>query len=71
MKAEDKAVGDTITALSAAYGQVKRLQSVDSALADQALASRLGTTARNAARQRYSVTAMIQRYEELWRRLAA
>jgi ribA/ribD-fused uncharacterized protein len=37
LKAEDKAVGDTISALSEAWGKVKSLQSVASALADQAL----------------------------------
>jgi glycosyltransferase involved in cell wall biosynthesis len=44
---------------------------IEKLLSDRALAARLGTTARNAVRDRYSVTAMTQRYEELWRRLAA
>jgi glycosyltransferase involved in cell wall biosynthesis len=44
---------------------------IERLLADRALAARLGTTARNAARQRHSVMAMTQRYEELWRRLTA
>ncbi len=53
---------DDATALHAA---VERL------LTDRALAERLGTAAREVARQRYSVKAMTQRYEVLWRRLAA
>ena len=44
---------------------------IEHLLADRALASRLGAAARELARQRYSVKAMTQRYEELWRRLAA
>ncbi len=46
-------------------GAIERL------LADRPLADRLGSAAREVARQRYSVSAMTQRYEELWRRLAA
>ncbi|HXI82741.1 MAG TPA: glycosyltransferase [Verrucomicrobiae bacterium] len=53
---------DDATALRAA---IERL------LTDRELASCLGAAAREVARQRYSVAAMIQRYEELWRRLAA
>ena len=44
---------------------------IERLLTDRVLANRLGTAAREVARQRYSVTAMTQRYEELWRRLAA
>jgi len=43
---------------------------IERLLADRVLAGRLGTAAREVARQRYSVAAMTQRYEELWRRLA-
>ena len=53
---------DDATALRAA---IERL------LTDRVLSSRLGVAAREVARQRYSVAAMTQRYEELWRRLAA
>jgi glycosyltransferase involved in cell wall biosynthesis len=44
---------------------------VERLLTNRELADRLGAAAREAARQRYSVGAMTQRYEELWRRLAA
>jgi glycosyltransferase involved in cell wall biosynthesis len=44
---------------------------IEKLLADRALATRLGTTARKVAHQCHSVTAMTQRYEDLWRRLAA
>jgi glycosyltransferase involved in cell wall biosynthesis len=53
---------DNATALRAA---IERL------LIDRTLANRLGAAAREVARQRYSVAVMSQRYEELWRRLAA
>ena len=53
---------DDATALRAA---IERL------LTDRVLANRLGTAAREIAHQRYSVSVMTQRYEELWRRLAA
>lgn len=43
---------------------------IERLLADRALATRLGTAAREAVQQRYSVKVMTQRYEELWRRLA-
>jgi glycosyltransferase involved in cell wall biosynthesis len=43
---------------------------IERLLNDCGLANHLGTAAREAARQRYSVAAMTQRYEELWRRLA-
>ncbi len=52
---------DDATALRAA---IERL------LTDRALANRLGAAAREVARQRYSVAAMTQRYEEMWRWLA-
>jgi len=44
---------------------------IERLLGDRILATRLGTAAREAASQRYSVRVMTQRYEELWRRLAA
>jgi glycosyltransferase involved in cell wall biosynthesis len=44
---------------------------IERLLADRVLANRLGTAAREVACQRFSVAAMTQRYEELWRRLAA
>jgi len=44
---------------------------IERLLTDRVLANRLGTAAREVTRQRYSVAAMTQRYEELWRRLAA
>jgi glycosyltransferase involved in cell wall biosynthesis len=53
---------DDATALRAA---IERL------LTDRALANRLGTAAREVVRQHYSVAAMTQRYEEMWRWLAA
>jgi glycosyltransferase involved in cell wall biosynthesis len=53
---------DDVAALRAA---IERL------LTDRALANRLGAAAREVARRRYSIAIMSQRYEELWRRLAA
>jgi glycosyltransferase involved in cell wall biosynthesis len=44
---------------------------IERLLADRSLAARLGAAAREIARQRYSVKIMTQRYEELWRQLAA
>ena len=44
---------------------------IERLLDDRGLANRLGAAAREVARQRYSVAVMTQRYEELWRRLAA
>jgi glycosyltransferase involved in cell wall biosynthesis len=43
---------------------------IEKLLADRVLAARLGAAARKAVQERYSVAAMTQRYEELWRRLA-
>lgn len=43
---------------------------IERLLADRVLANRLGAAAREVARQRYSVTAMTRRYEEMWRWLA-
>jgi hypothetical protein len=40
-------------------------------LADHVLATRLGAMPRKAVQERYSVEAMTQPYEQLWRRLAA
>ncbi len=40
-------------------------------LDDRALAARLGAAAQTRAREKYGVASMTQRYEELWRRLAA
>jgi glycosyltransferase involved in cell wall biosynthesis len=53
---------DDETALRAA---IERL------LTDRVLANRLGMAARDVAHERYSVTAMTQRYEEMWRWLTA
>ena len=50
---------------TALRGAIERL------LNDRGLANRLGAAAREVARQRHSVAVMTQRYEELWRRLAA
>ncbi len=44
---------------------------IERLLTDRTLANRLGAAAREVARQRYSVAAMTQRYEEMWRWLAA
>jgi glycosyltransferase involved in cell wall biosynthesis len=44
---------------------------IERLLADRVLAARLGAAARKAVQEQYSVEAMTQRYEELWRRLAA
>jgi len=44
---------------------------IERLLADRSLAARLGAAAREIARQRYSVKIMTQRYEVLWRQLAA
>jgi len=44
---------------------------IERLLTDRSLAARLGTAAREIAQQRYSVKVMTQRYEELWRQLAA
>jgi len=43
---------------------------IERLLTDRVLANRLGAAAREVARQRYSVAAMTQRYEEMWRWLA-
>lgn len=51
--------------------QVALQSAIERLLSDGVLAARLGKSARETSRQRYSVTAMTQRYEELWRRLAA
>lgn len=40
-------------------------------LDDRSLATRLGAAAQAKAQQQYSVEAMVRRYEELWRKLAA
>ncbi len=44
---------------------------IERLLTDRVLANRLGTAAREVVRQRYTVTAMTRRYEEMWRWLAA
>lgn len=44
---------------------------IERLLDDRALAQRLGDAARKVADERYSVETMTQRYEELWRQLAA
>jgi glycosyltransferase involved in cell wall biosynthesis len=44
---------------------------IERLLADPALATQLGTAARAVAEKHHSVKAMTERYEELWRRLAA
>jgi glycosyltransferase involved in cell wall biosynthesis len=44
---------------------------IERLLVDPVLATRLGTTARAVAEKHHSVKAMTERYEELWRRLAA
>jgi len=44
---------------------------IERLLADRALASRLGSAARTTVDKRYSVKTMTERYEELWRQLAA
>jgi len=44
---------------------------IERLLADPVLATRLGTAARAVAEKDHSVKAMTERYEELWRQLAA
>jgi glycosyltransferase involved in cell wall biosynthesis len=44
---------------------------IERLLTDPVLAARLGTAARAVAEKHHSVKAMTERYEELWRRLAA
>jgi glycosyltransferase involved in cell wall biosynthesis len=46
-------------------------KAIERLLIDRGLADRLGETAREVVNKMYSVTAMTQRYEDLWRRLVA